>query len=120
LVELSLHIAYDAKVNDLDIWRAIEDAGLEALHQLSLLQICQLEWATTMLKPKKTSARFNTMLTKKAIDATASADELIYILQGFRSKRNKDIYQRVRKTLITRKFKLFPPSNKGEEKQRAE
>jgi hypothetical protein len=39
-VQLALHLAYDAKVNDHEIWRAIEDAAVASLHHLSLAQVC--------------------------------------------------------------------------------
>lgn len=51
-VELALNLAYDAKVNDKVIWRAIEDASIASLHHMTLTQVCQLEWATMELKPK--------------------------------------------------------------------
>lgn len=36
IVQLSLHLAYDAKVNDKEIWRAIEDASVASLHHMTL------------------------------------------------------------------------------------
>lgn len=94
MVDVSLHLAYDAKINSREIWRAIEDQCLKVFHHLTLLQKCQLEWATRELKPKQTTARFNTMLMKPVLEAidTASVEELMYIMQGFRRKRNKDLY----------------------------
>jgi hypothetical protein len=50
------------------------------------------------LKPKHTTPRLNTLLQKKAIEAvegSASAADIIDILQGFRQRKNKDMYQRV-------------------------
>ena len=46
---------------------------------------------------------------QQALDSVdkASVDELNYIMQGFRNKQNKGIYQKVRKTLVDRKKKLF-------------
>jgi hypothetical protein len=32
LVQLSLHLAYDAKINDKEVWKAIENAAYESLH----------------------------------------------------------------------------------------
>jgi hypothetical protein len=46
VINLALHLAFDAKVNDKQIWRAIEDSAISSLHHLSLTQISQLEWAT--------------------------------------------------------------------------
>lgn len=62
-------MAYDAKVNDKEIWRAIEDASLAGLHHMTLQEVCQLEWATMELKPKHVTARLNTLLQKRASDA---------------------------------------------------
>ncbi len=74
-------------------------------------------------KPKQVSARLNTLLQKRASDSleTASVDELIDILQGFRQRKNKDLYQKIRKVLISRKGQLFPQSHTAsqEEKKRA-
>lgn len=47
LIELALYVALERPLNSLELWRAIETAALEALHLLSLKQVCQLEWATT-------------------------------------------------------------------------
>ena len=98
VIQLALHLSFDAKVNDKDLWRAIEDNILTSLHHLTLTQVCQLEWASMELKPKHTTPRLNTLLQKKAIEAvegSASAADIIDILQGFRQRKNKDMYQRV-------------------------
>jgi hypothetical protein len=63
------------------------------------------------LKPKQVTPRLNTLLQKRAVEAiegAASASDLIDILQGFRQRKNKDMYQRVVKQLIARKAKIFP------------
>ena len=87
----------------------MQDACLAQLHLFTLKQICQLEWASSQLKPKQTQSRFNTLLMQQALDSVdkASVDELNYIMQGFRNKQNKGIYQKVRKTLVDRKKELF-------------
>ncbi len=36
LIQLSLHLAYDAKVNDKQIWRAIEDAAVASMHHMTI------------------------------------------------------------------------------------
>jgi hypothetical protein len=72
VINLALHLAFDAKVNEKEIWRAIEDSAVSSLHHLTLTQVSQLEWATMELKPKKTSSRLNTLLQKRAIDAIGS------------------------------------------------
>jgi hypothetical protein len=98
VVQLALHIAYDAKINDKAIWRAIEDASIAGLHHMTLTQVCQLEWATMELKPKQVTPRLNTLLQKRAvetIEGATSASDLIDILQGFRQRKSKDLYQRI-------------------------
>jgi hypothetical protein len=62
LVEFALHLAYDAKCNDKQLWLAIEDAAVSSLHHMNITQVSQLEWATMELKPKQVSARINTLL----------------------------------------------------------
>lgn len=69
LVQLALHIAYDAKINDKDIWRAIEDASYAGLHHMTITQVSQLEWASMELKPKHVTPRLNNLLMKRAIEA---------------------------------------------------
>lgn len=120
LVELALHLAYEAKCNDKQIWEAIEDAAVASLHHMNITQVSQLEWATMELKPKQVSARLNTLLQKRANESLegASLDELMAIMQGFRQRKSKDLYQKMRKVLISRKAALFPAG--GNEKQRAE
>lgn len=110
LVELSLYLALESKFNNKEVWRAIEAASLEALHLLTLKQVCQLEWATTQLKPKRTNGRFNTMLMQRAYNEVdrCSALELSYLMQGFRQKANKGLTEKVRKNLIERRTGLFP------------
>lgn len=46
--------------------------------------------------------------------------DYIDILQGFRQRKNKDMYQRVRKALIEKKGTLFPASGKVDQKARAQ
>lgn len=42
---------------------------------------------------------------------TCDVDELIHVMQAFRSKENKLLYMRLRQTLIDRKSSLFPKEN---------
>lgn len=39
VVHLALYLAFTAKLNTLEVWRAIEDAALGSLHLLSIKQI---------------------------------------------------------------------------------
>lgn len=91
LVELSLYLALERKLNDKEVWSAIEDAALASLHLLSLREVCQMQWASAQQKPKRTSARFNTLLMQKALEAVprSSALDLSLIMQGFRNKASK-------------------------------
>ena len=78
---------------------------------MTLTQVCQLEWATMAQKPKQVTPRLNTLLQKRAVEAiegASTASDLIDILQGFRQRKNKDMYQRVVKQLVARKSKIFP------------
>ena len=68
LVDLALYLALERGYNSLEVWRCIENSALEALHLLSIKQVCQLEWATQQLKPKRTAGRFNTMLMQRALE----------------------------------------------------
>jgi hypothetical protein len=108
LISLSLYLAFEAKLNDKSVWRAIEDASLTSLHLFNITEISQLEWATNQLKPKQTKPRLNTLLMKTALEKvdTASPEELMHIMQGFRNKENKGLYQAVRKTLVERRNTL--------------
>lgn len=70
--------------------------------------MCQLEWATTQLKPKQVTSRINTMLLAAVLEKLheCNADELMHIMQGFRGKQNKNLYQKLRKLLIDGKKSL--------------
>jgi hypothetical protein len=46
IVNLSLHLAFEANLNDKSVWRAIEDASSAVSHLLNITQVSQLEWAT--------------------------------------------------------------------------
>ena len=121
LVQFALHLAFDAKVNDKEIWRAVEDASIAVLHHMNITQISQLEWATMELKPKQVTPRLNTLLMKRAIEAVdgaATASDLIDIIQGFRQRKSKDLYQRVRKALIAKKAQLYGPAKSPEEERK--
>jgi len=66
VVELALYLSFEAKLNDKQIWKAVESAALENLHLYELKHTCQLQWAVTQLKPKYTSSRFDNMLANAA------------------------------------------------------
>jgi len=40
VVELALHLAFESKVNEKHIWRAVENAALENLHLYELKHTC--------------------------------------------------------------------------------
>lgn len=65
--------------------------------------------------------RLNTLLQKRSvevIEGAATANDLIDILQGFRQRKSKDMYQRIVKQLIAKKSKIFP--NAADAKERAQ
>ncbi len=47
LIDLSLYLAFEAKLNDKQVWRTLEQAAEDVLHLMDLRQVCKLEWATT-------------------------------------------------------------------------
>ncbi|CDW86618.1 UNKNOWN [Stylonychia lemnae] len=122
LVQFALHLAYDAKLNDKEIWMAIEDASYPALHHFTNLQVAQLQWAVQELKPKHVSPRLQTLLDKRALETIENTNdhmELIDIMQGFRKKFSHDMYMKIRKNLADRKDRYFPVE-KSTHKQRIE
>jgi hypothetical protein len=104
-VYLALHLAFEVKSNDKSVWRAIEEAALKCMHLFTVTEMCQLEWATSQLKPKQTTARMNTLLLAEILDKlySCNAHEIMHIMQGFRSKQNKNLYQKIRQLLIDQK-----------------
>ena len=40
LVEFALYLTFEAKFNDIKVWRAVEEAAYPILHHLTLTQIC--------------------------------------------------------------------------------
>lgn len=69
----------------------------------------------TEQKPKHVTERINSLLLSKILEQIdkASAFELMCILQGFRKRKSKEIYMRVRTNLLERKDKLFPKEDKN-------
>ena len=74
LPNLALYLAFEADFNSKAVWRALEDASNANLHLFTTRQICQLEWASTQRKPKHTTARFNTLLMKHALEKIDTCD----------------------------------------------
>lgn len=74
VVYLALHLAFELELNDKDVWRAIEEAALKSIHLYNVTEMCQLEWATTQMKPKQTSARLNTLLIGTILDKLDSCN----------------------------------------------
>lgn len=90
------------------LWRTIEDACLQNMHLYSTTELCQLEWATTQLKPKQVTSRLNTVILSAVLERLPScnAQELMHVMQGFRGKQNKGLYMKLRQTLIDNKASL--------------
>lgn len=124
VIELALYLSLEAKVNDKYIWRAVENAALENLHLYELKHTCQMQWAVTQLKPKFTSARFDTLLFQSAREkvesGAVSVDDFHHIMQGHRNKKSKDMYLKMKKVLIDGKDKIIPRPQAGGEKKWAE
>ena len=117
VIELALYLSLEAKLNDKYIWRAIENAALENLHLYELKHSCQMQWAVTQLKPKFTSARFDTLLFQsaraKVESGAVSVDDFHHIMQGHRNKKSKDMYLKLKQVLIDQKDKIIPRPQKG-------
>jgi len=47
VIELTFYMAFEAKLTDKYIWRAIEAAILENFHLYELKHTCQLQWAVS-------------------------------------------------------------------------
>ncbi len=107
LIELALHLTFKEQLNDKQIWHQTEAAILDMLELFTLEEICLLEWATQELKPKQVSAHLSTLFFQKVSNAlvenTANLSDLWHIQQGFRKRESKDLYQKIRRTLIDRK-----------------
>jgi hypothetical protein len=52
----------------------------------------------------------------EVIDGSPTFEDFLDIIQGFRQRKSKDLYMRVRKQIIARKDALFAPS---EDKKRS-
>jgi hypothetical protein len=87
------------------------------MHLMNIKEISQAQWASTQLKPKHTTPRFNKLLLQRAFEQIDDLPifGLIHIMQGFRGKQNKALYEKLRKTLIDRRQTLFPGGAENEE-----
>ena len=111
LVELGLYLSFEATLNDKQLWRTFENAVLENFHLYELQHICQIQWAVTQLKPKYTSQRLDVMLhnfAREKIDqGNISLDDFHDIMQGFRNKKSKDFYLKLKAIMIDQKEQLI-------------
>ena len=116
LVELAYYLSFEAKLNDKHIWRAIEDAALTNFHLFDLKKSCQMQWATTQMRPRHVSTRFSNMLFMQALEKVQqgvnSPEEVHWIMQGNRNKSSKDLYMKIRQSLIDRYEVLFQKPKK--------
>jgi hypothetical protein len=99
LIEFSMYIAFEAKVNERSLWRAFENAVLENFHLYDLKQTCQMMWAIKQLKPRYTSDRFSNMLYKVAGDnldsGKTTCEDIHNIMQGHRFRKSRDFYWKI-------------------------
>lgn len=124
-LELAMYLAFEAThLNDAEIWRAVEQAALTHLHLYDLKASCQMLWACTQQKPKRTSGRFDNLLFNIALQKVDSGqvtcEDIHHIMQGHRNKKSKDIYLKLKKIMITQKDSLNPPPVPGQEQKWAE
>lgn len=107
LIELGLYLSFEAKLNDKQLWRAFENAILENFHLYDLQHICQIQWTVTQLKPKYTSQRLDVMLHNFARErieqGNISLVDFHDIMQGFRNKKSKDFYLKLKAIMIDQK-----------------
>jgi hypothetical protein len=110
LINLGIYLAFAPLPNLKSVWREWELRVTDAMHLLSVKQICQAQWACTQKKPKHTTAFFNKHLFQTMFDKVddMTVEELQHVMQGFRSKENKPLYMKVRKNLVDRRKTLFP------------
>ena len=115
LVELSLWLSVELHHNEKGTWRKVEDAILENLHLFTLQQTCQLMWAVTQLRPRQVSVRLLDIFTSKAIEAAGNGvsdpNDFHYIMQGHRNRKSKDLYMKMRTSLINKKEQLVGQGN---------
>ena len=52
-------MAVESKVDDKQVWTAVEAACQAVLHHLTVTQTAQLEYASKELKPKRITAHLN-------------------------------------------------------------
>ena len=123
VVDLALYVAFEAKINEKELWRALEQAALDNLHLYGLEDICRLEWATAQLRPKQTTQRFGTLLSEKieqVLESRAvSHHDLCVILQGTRHKKSRPMHNKIRKLMIDLKEQMFPGSMDAAERRDA-
>jgi hypothetical protein len=63
------------------------------------------------LKPKQVTPRLNTLLQKRVIEeieGSPTSADIIDVLQGFRQRKSKDLYMRIRKQIVAKRATLFP------------
>lgn len=62
IIELSYQLAFVSKLNDKQIWSAVENAALENINRYETKHICKLLWSVTQLKSKQSSTYLDKML----------------------------------------------------------
>ena len=76
-------------------WYHVEDAILENLEMYSMEQLCLIEHAGRLTRPRPIALRVSDMLYKKAKDLLATGaptlKQLTYISQGFKHKQSFDL-----------------------------
>jgi len=119
LIQLSRYLTFDAELNDKEIWRTLEDGILANLQFYDIQQLSQIQWTLGTLKPKQTSSRLDNILISQALEylekGAVNAQDLHFITQGFRKKKNLDLYLKVRQILVDQKDQLLPKPKEGED-----
>lgn len=67
-------------------------------------------WAVTSVKPRQVSVRLLDIFTGKAIEAAGAGitdpTDFHYIMQGHRNRKSKDLYMKMRSSLVNHKEHL--------------
>jgi len=67
LIELGMHLTFESKITDKQLWRDYENTVLDNLHFYDINQVSQLAWISTSSKPKRTTGTFDNTLLNLAL-----------------------------------------------------
>ena len=107
LPPLLLNWFFELSLNDKRIWFILEQEILNNLHHYTITEISQIAYVSTVTCPKYTTTHFRQVLTdtvfKELEGNSLSLDEIYTVAFGFRSTKNKNLYDKIAETFIQRK-----------------